>query len=361
MILFNDLSSLHNRIKDELEEAVQNVLNSGWYIMGPELENFEQEFSEYIGTKYCVGVGSGTDALTLSLRALNIGKGDEVITTNLTAYPTIIGIIQSGAKPVTIDILADDGLIDYSKIEQKINAHTKAIMPVHLFGQCCDMNKILRIAKKYNLLIIEDCAQSVGATYEGKKTGTFGICSAFSFYPTKNLGATGDAGAIVTNDENTYKQLKLLRNYGQSDRYRNDNLGVNSRMDEIQASILNIKLKYLDDWNAERLKSARFYKENLKTVNCLKHNQYGVSNFHLFVIRSEKRDRLMEHLKSNSIQSFIHYPIPVNRQKAYTLQANEIFEMSSAFADEVLSIPMYPGIDEPILAKITQVINEFKY
>jgi dTDP-4-amino-4,6-dideoxygalactose transaminase len=360
MILFNDLSIQYQKIKNELDMTVQNVLDNGWYILGPELENFEQEFADYIGVKYCVGVGSGTDALTLSLWALNIGSGDEVITTNLTAYPTIVGIIRSGAKPVTVDIFSNDGLIDYSKIEEKITDKTRAILPVHLYGQSCDMNKILRIAKKHNLYLIEDCAQSVGTTYEGQKTGSFGHCSAFSFYPTKNLGAYGDAGAIVTNDENIFKQLKLLRNYGQSLRYKHDVIGINSRLDEIQAAILNVKLKYVDEWNESRIWAAKYYHDNLTSIESLIQHDYGVPNYHLFVIKSEKRDKLMEYLKTHSIQSFIHYPIPVNQQKAYTGLIDEEFEVSSKFAKEVLSIPIYPNMDEQTLNIIIQTINGFK-
>jgi dTDP-4-amino-4,6-dideoxygalactose transaminase len=360
MIYFNDINTQYLKIKKEINSSIKEVLESGWYIMGPKLENFEKEFAHYIGAEYCVGVASGTEAIALALLALNISDGDEVITTNVTAYPTIVGINQSGAKPVVVDIFSESGLIDYNRIEEKITAKTKAILPVHLYGQSCDMKKILEIAGRHNLFLVEDCAQSVGASYEGSKTGIFGKCSAFSFYPTKNMGAFGDGGAIATNDEGTYKKLLKLRNYGQTVRYRHEEIGINSRLDEIQAAILLIKLKYIDEWNEKRIAAAKFYQENLKTVECMKIHSYGIPNFHLFVIKSDKRDELIEYLKVNQIQSLIHYPIPVNQQNAFPDQKNEKFEVSQSFTDKVLSIPLYPDIKFAYLHKIVKTINGFK-
>jgi dTDP-4-amino-4,6-dideoxygalactose transaminase len=222
------------------------------------------------------------------------------------------------------------------------------------------MKKILEIVRRHNLFLVEDCAQSIGTTYEGKKTGSFGECSAFSFYPTKNLGAFGDGGAVVTNNEGVYKKLLSLRNYGQTIRYRHEESGINSRLDEIQAAILLVKLKYIDEWNEKRNKAATYYQSNLSAVDCLKIHSYGKSNFHLFVIKSDRRDDLIEYLKANQIQALIHYPIPVNQQKAFLNQKNVKFEVSQAFTNEILSIPLYPDISEANLNKIVNTINGFK-
>jgi dTDP-4-amino-4,6-dideoxygalactose transaminase len=360
MIYFNDINRQYLNLKEEINTAIQEVLDSGWYILGPKLEDFENEFAGYIGTHYCVGVASGTEAIALSLMSLGISEGDEVITTNVTAYPTIVGIVQTGARPVVVDIFSESGLIDYTRIEKKITSKTKAILPVHLYGQSCDMNRIIEIANKFKIEIVEDCAQSVGTLYEGKKTGVFGRCGAFSFYPTKNLGAFGDAGAIVTNEEGIYRKLLMLRNYGQTVRYRHEETGINSRLDEIQAAVLRIKLKYLDDWNEKRNSAALFYQENLNTVECLIRHSYGKPNFHLFVVKSNRRDKLMEHLKANQIQTLIHYPIPINRQNAFPDQKSESFEVSQSFTNEILSLPLYPDIDSASLNKIVKVINGFK-
>jgi dTDP-4-amino-4,6-dideoxygalactose transaminase len=360
MIFFNDTNTQYLKIKKEVNSAIQKVLDSGWYIMGPQLENFESEFARYIGAQYCVGVASGTEAIALSLVALNIQAGDEVITTNVTAYPTIAGIVQSGARPVVADIFSDSGLINYNLIEEKITAKTRAILPVHLYGQSCDIIKINEIAAKHNLFLVEDCAQSVGATYAERKTGVFGKCSAFSFYPTKNLGAYGDGGAVVTSDEGIYKKLLKLRNYGQTVRYKHEETGINSRLDEIQAAILRIKLKYLDEWNEKRVAASRIYQDNLKTVECMVMHTYGIPNFHLFVVKSKKRDELIEYLKVNQVQALIHYPIPVNRQNAFTGQKNEDFSVSDSFTSEIMSIPLYPDIETSSLHKIVQLINGFK-
>ncbi len=361
MIYFNDLNSQYLEIKQEINEAVQSVLDSGWYILGPKLEKFETEFARYIGTKHCVGVASGTEAIALSLLALDIGKGDEVITTNVTAFPTIVGIVQSGAKPVVVDVFADSGLLDYNKIQEKINRRTKAIVPVHLYGQSCDMNKIIQIAEHNHLHVVEDCAQSTGTIFEEKKSGTSGICGAFSFYPTKNLGAFGDGGAVVTNSDDIRRKLIMLRNYGQSTRYYHEEYGINSRLDEIQAAILLTKLQYVDRWNEKRIKAAQFYQKRLKTVECLKVHSYGMPNYHLFVIKSKKRDQLLEFLKTNEVQTLIHYPVPINCQKAFENQKDEKLPVSVAFTNEILSLPLYPDIEESALTKIVDLINGFKY
>jgi dTDP-4-amino-4,6-dideoxygalactose transaminase len=360
MILFNDFSKEPQELKEEIHCAIQKVVNSGWFILGKELETFESEFALYIGTRYCIGVASGTEAIALSLMAYDIGNGDEVITTNLTAYPTITGILQSGAQPVVVDIFSDNGLIDYQKIQEKITPKTKAIVPVHLYGQSCNLDKLMNIAERNKLIIVEDCAQSTGATFQGKKCGAVGECGAFSFYPTKNLGAYGDGGAITTNDEAVYRKLLALRNYGQTKRYHHETKGINSRLDEIQAAILNVKLKYLDKGNRERHDIASTYRKHLRTVECLSEETYGTHSNHLFVVKSHHRDQLAEYLMNKGIQTFIHYPIPVNRQKAFGWQKDENLENSNQFADCILSLPIYAGLSKQHIDQIIQTVNDFK-
>lgn len=360
MILFNNLKLQYKSIKEEIDSAIKRVLKNGWFILGDEGRAFEAEFAKYIGVSYCVGVASGTEAIALSLICLGIGRDDEVITTNLTAFPTITGIMQAGATPVVVDIDIKNGLIDNSKIKRKISPRTKAIIPVHLYGQCCKMDEMMQIAKEHDLKVVEDCAHSVGTDYLTAKTGSLGYCNAFSFYPTKNLGAYGDAGAITTNDAETYKKLLRLRDYGRiTKNAHHDKEGINSRLDEIQAAILRVKLKYLDEWNNERIKIAQFYKENLVGVECLEPSMFGKSSYYLFVIKTNKRDALILHLRASDIQSFIHYPIPINRQEAYPHQKKENLENSNKFSNSVLSIPIYPELEEAEMEEIVNTINKF--
>jgi dTDP-4-amino-4,6-dideoxygalactose transaminase len=359
MILFNDLNRAYLAIKQETDEAVQRVLSSGWFILGKEAEQFEHDFAAYTGTRFCIGVASGTEAIALALMGNNIGEGDEVITSNITAFPTITGIMQAGARPVVIDICTADGLMDCNLIENKITSKTRAIVPVHLYGQSCDMDAVLAIAEKHNLMVIEDCAQAAGATYKGRKCGSIGQSGAFSFYPTKNLGAMGDAGAITTNDEACYQRLLAYRNYGQTKRYYHDFAGINSRLDEIQAAILSVNLRYLDGRNQIRNKIAAYYRENIKTAEFLQVNDYGSPATHLFVLKSPERDNLMEYLAEKGIQTLIHYPVPVNRQKAFQWQKEDRMENSDAFAGSILSIPLYPELRMEECEIITAVINGY--
>lgn len=360
MILFNDFSKEPEELKQEIHQAIEKVVNSGWFILGKELESFEGAFADYIGTRYCVGVASGTEAIALSLMAHDIGQGDEVITTNMTAYPTITGILQCGAQPVVVDIIGENGLIDYTKIEAKITSRTAAIVPVHLYGQSCQMDEIKAIASRNSLILIEDCAQAAGATFSNRKCGSIGHCGAFSFYPTKNLGAYGDGGAITTNDEIVYKKLLALRNYGQTKRYYHESKGINSRLDELQAAILLAKLKYLDHFNAERIQIAQAYRNGLQNVECLTQESYGIPCYHLFVIKSSHREELSDYLQHMEIQTLIHYPVPVNKQKAFLGQKEETLENSVEFADSILSLPIYPGLSKQAIDQIIQTINEFK-
>ena len=359
MIRFDNFQVQYRGLKKDIDGAIGRVLARGWFILGEEVARFEEEFAAYIGTRYAVGVASGTEAIALSLMALDIGPGSEVITTAMTAFPTITGILQAGAKPVVVDICEETGLIDVEQIEAKINKRTAAIMPVHLYGQSCDMDRIVAIAKKHRLPVVEDCAQSCGTTYEARRTGSFGRCGAFSFYPTKNLGAYGDAGAVTTNDQRLDRKLRRLRNYGQSDRYRHERFGLNSRLDEIQAALLRVKLKHLDAWNRKRRDIAATYRRRLEAVTCLRENPRSASNHHLFVVKSPARDRLLAHLLGHGVQALIHYPMPVHRQRAFPGLKGQTLPASERFSRMVLSLPIYPELSERNLKRIIQVVNAF--
>lgn len=359
MIPFNNFQRHYQLNKQLLDRAYARVAESGWYVLGKEVERFEQQLAAYIGTRYCVGVASGTDAIQLSLMSSGIGQGDEVITTNMTAFPTITAIMQTGATPVVVDIDPHSGLMDVSRIEAKVNDKTKAIVPVHLYGQSCDLEAIRLLADKYHLKVIEDCAQAIGATYKDKKCGSIGHTGAFSFYPTKNLGAMGDGGAITTNDEVVYQKLLRLRNYGQSERYYHTEEGINSRLDELQAAFLSEKLALLDQWNTRRYEIAEFYRHHLKTVEFIKEERYGRPVYHLFVIKHPKRDELLTYLNDNGIQALIHYPVPINNQVAFKGQADEIFSSTERFANQVLSIPIYPELSQEEIDRVVSVLNRF--
>jgi dTDP-4-amino-4,6-dideoxygalactose transaminase len=359
MILLNDFKKQYISIQKELDEAIKRVLESGWYVLGSEVESFEKEFAAYLSVNYCVGVASGTEAIALSLMASGIGTGDEVIAPCFTAYPTITGIMQAGATPVLTDVSEYDGLIDINKIEKNITAKTKAIIPVHLYGQSCEMEQLHHVASTHNLLVIEDCAQSTGAKYKQLFTGTYGISSAFSFYPTKNLGALGDGGAVVTNDKEVYDKCLRLRNYGQSRRYYHDSTGINSRLDEVQAAILRVKLKHLDGWSDRRRQIAHKYRTKLKTVECLRENTYGIPNYHLFVVKCRERDRLVEYLREYGIEALIHYPLPINKQNAFKWQKTENFPCAEFLASRVLSLPVYPELTDEEVEYIINVVNRF--
>lgn len=360
MIPFNNFKLHYQLTKSIVDKAISRVMESGWYVLGKEVENFEKEFSEFINVNYCVGVASGTEAITLALMANDIGPDDEVITTNVTAFPTITGIVQASCKPVVVDVIESDGLIDYSKIEEQITEKTKAIIPVHLYGQSCDMDPIIEIAKKHNLVIIEDCAQATGATYKSKKCGSIGMCGTFSFYPTKNLGAFGDGGAITTNDKEVYLKLLSLRNYGQTKRYHHESEGINSRLDELQAAILRAKLPLLNEWNKRRSEIAAYYKAHLKNVDFINENNYGNSSHHLFVIKVNDREKFMDYLKDNGIASLIHYPIPIHQQKAFKDQKQESFSIAEKFTKQIVSLPLYPELSDKEIKEIVTIANNYE-
>lgn len=360
MIPFGNLKKHYFLIKDEIDSAILEVLESGWFILGERVSSFEKKFANYCDKEFGIGVGSGTDALLLSLLAYGINQGDEVITVPNTAIPTISAIIASGARPVFVDI-NENYLIDVDKIEAAITPKTKAIVPVHLYGQACDMNRVIELANKYNLAIIEDCAQSHGAKHNGKKV-PISETGAFSFYPSKNLGAFGDAGMVVTGNKNIANKLKKLRNYGQSDRYYAESQGYNSRLSDIQAAILDVKLKYLDKWNERRQNIAETYDLLLKELVKTPLNQNGSRHvYHLYVVRHEKREELQKYLEKRGIKTIIHYPIPLHLQPAYRyLGYNEgDFPNTEKFCKEILSIPIFPELEDEEVKKIVEVIKEF--
>lgn len=347
----------------EFEDAALRVLRSGWYIMGEELSTFEREFADYVGAKYCVGLASGLDALWLSLRILGIGKGDEVIVQGNTYIASVMGITINGATPIFVE--PDEYYnIDADKIEEKITSRTKAIMVVHLYGQAARMDKIVALCKKYNLKLVEDCAQSHGAQYEGKTTGTFGDFGCFSFYPSKNIGAFGDAGAIVTDNEELAKEMRVYRNYGSEKRYYNKVIGTNSRLDEIQAALLRVRLSHASEYNSEKKLLAKRYDEGIDNSLIIKPQvAKGCSHiYHQYVIRCKERDRLKQYLEDNMVGTIIHYPIPPHLAEAYIPLGHRKgdFPITEQYADEVLSIPMYNGMTKDEQDYVIRMLNEFR-
>ena len=346
----------------EYEQAALKVLRSGWYILGNEVVNFEKEFAEYLGGKFCIGVNSGLDALTLSVRALNIGAGDEVIVPANTYIATVLAITANGATPIFIE--PDEFYnLDASKIESAVTEKTKAVMVVHLYGQSARMDKICTVTEKYNLKLIEDCAQSHGAKFKGKMTGTFGDAGCFSFYPTKNLGGFGDGGAIVTDDADFAKTLKMLRNYGSEIKYHNQLEGVNSRLDEMQAALLRVKLSHLDELNLERKKIADKYLAGIKNPKLILPKICAGAEhvYHQFVIRTERRDEFKNYLANKGIKTVIHYPIPPHLAECYKRLGYKRgdFPITEKFADEVLSLPMFNGMTDEEINFVIEVCNEY--
>lgn len=362
LIPFFDLKKSHTPIVAELEKGVDEVINSNWFILGKNLKKFETEYSSFNRTKYCLGVGNGLDALYISLRTLNIGKGDEVIIPSNTYIATALAISYAGAIPILVEPKIETYNINPQLIEEKITKRTKAIIPVHLYGQSCEMDAILNVAKKNKLFIIEDNAQAQGATSNKKLTGSMGDINATSFYPSKNLGALGDAGAITTNHKKYFSIASSIRNYGSTIKYHNEIKGINSRMDELQAKMLSVKLKYLTKWNKEREKIANIYLSELGDIGDIIPPEIakGVTSvWHLFVIRSSYRSKLSKYLFSKDIGTMIHYPIPIHLQKAYQdLKFKKgAFPVSEKISNTCLSLPIYPGLNEN---KVSHVIMEIK-
>lgn len=343
----NVLDRQFYQYQKEYEEAALRVLRSGWYVLGNEVKQFEEEFAAYTGRKYCVGLNSGLDALIMSVRALGIGQGDEVLVQANTYIATVLGITENGAIPVFVEPDAYFN-IDVEKIEAAITSRTKAIMVVHLYGQASNMEKLVEIAEKHNLPIIEDCAQSHGSCYNGKMTGTYGISGCFSFYPTKNLGAFGDAGAIVTDDEAFANKIRMMRNYGSRVRYYNEIEGINSRLDEMQAALLRVKLQHIEELNNERKEIAKRYDTGITNEKIAKPDiRSGAEHiYHQYVIRTKERESLQKYLLENGIQTQIHYPVPPHLAECYERLGYKVgdFPITEMYADEVLSLPNYTGM-----------------
>ena len=363
MIPFFDLTKQYESIKSEIDDATARVLKSGWFILGSEVQAFEKEFAEFIGARHALGVGSGTEAIHIALLALGIGAGDEVITVPNTAVATVAAIEMTGARAVLCDVRQDSMLMDVEKLERAITPRTKAIVPVHLFGQSCDLDPILQIARvpAAKIFVLEDCAQAHGATYRGKRVGSYGDIAAFSFYPTKNLGAYGDGGAILTNDAALAERVNLLRQYGWRERYASDIKGMNSRLDELQAAILRVKLRYLDAWNAARRERAALYTELLRTITPPREMSYGQHVYHLYVVQSSKRDALIAHLKARGIGTAIHYPQMIHRQAAYANLGYGAGSLPIAekLEREILSLPLYPELSLDDVRAVAQAVDEF--
>ncbi|MCJ7805528.1 DegT/DnrJ/EryC1/StrS family aminotransferase [Patescibacteria group bacterium] len=362
MVKFNDFPKEAELRFSEYDKAFRRVLHSGWYILGEEVKKFEGEFSEYLKVKYCIGVGNGLEALQISLMALGIGKGDEVITTPLSAVATTLSIIAAGAKPVFVDA-NEVAQINADLIEKAITKKTKAVMPVHLYGQPAEIDKIKEICKKHDLFLIEDTAQAHGSICKGKILGTFGDVGCFSFYPTKNLGAFGDAGAIVTNNKKVAKICAEIRDYGQESKYVHLRYGLNSRLDELQATLLRVKLKYLNQDNRKKRKIAKRYIEKLKNIKGLKlilPEKWDDSNFHQFVIKTSKRDELRKYLATKGIPTLIHFPVPIPDQpflkKDYGKAKIPVCRM---LAKSVVSLPCHIMMTQAQVDEVVRAIKKF--
>ncbi len=355
-----DLSREYKIYKKDYLNAIENVFNKGAFILGPIVEEFENDFAEYMNIKHVCGVGNGTDALRIALLACGIGNGDEVITTPFTFVATAETIAQTGAKVVFADIDKETLNIDPDEIVKKITPQTKAILPVHLYGNPCDMDKIIDISKEHNLFVIEDCAQSIGSLYKNKQTGSFGKCGCFSFFPTKNLGCAGDGGAIITNDEEINFKIRMLRAHGAAKKYVHRIEGFNSRLDAIHAAMLNFKLKLINNKNERRREIANIYNSIINDKIVRQKTQNGGQHvYHQFTILTEKRDELKEFLKKHDIDSAIHYSIPLHKQEVFSDHKDERYPISEKAVNKVLSLPIYPELKDEETVYVAEKINDF--
>lgn len=361
MILMNDFKKEYKALEAQIQRAVAACLKSGWYILGKETAAFEEAFARYVGVPYVIGVANGLEALQISLMAVGIGKGDEVLTVSNSAVATSLAISNVGATPVFVDV--DEYYhMDVTQIEKKITARTKAIIPVHLFGQTVAITPLLKLAKKHNLHVIEDACQAHGATYKGKMAGSFGTFGCFSFYPTKNLGGYGDGGAITTHSKKLYEACKMLRNYGQRNRYYHDVKGINSRLDELQAAILSVKLRHLSLFIKQRNTIAAMYHEYLKDVKEIvlpKTRPEAGHGYHLFVIEVPDRKELQAYLMKRGVQTIVHYPVPIHKQKCYTEFNAVSLPRTEALAETILSLPIHPFMTERDVKKVCKHIKAF--
>lgn len=362
MIKFLDLCKINERYRDEIDTRIKNVLNSGWYILGKEVENFEAHFAEFCGVKHCIGCANGLDALNLIIRGYGFKQGDEIIVPANTYIASILAITQNGCTPVLIEPDIKTYNIDPNAIEASITSKTKAIMAVHLYGQTASMDKISDIAKKYDLKVIEDAAQAHGAIYKGKRTGNLGNAAGFSFYPGKNLGCLGDGGCITTNDDILAEKIRAIANYGSNIKYHNIYKGINSRLDEIQAAILDVKLKYLDKDNDRRREIADFYIKNIKNSKVILPEivDKNAHVFHIFAIRTNERKRLQKYLESREIQTLVHYPIPPHKQEAYKEWSNLSFPVTEKIHSEILSLPISPVMTNDEIRQVAEAVNDFR-
>jgi Predicted pyridoxal phosphate-dependent enzyme apparently involved in regulation of cell wall biogenesis len=362
MVKFLDLQQINHRYEEEIKGAILRVVDSGWYLQGQENEKFCKNFAELCGAKYCLGVANGLDALKLIIEGYGFGNGDEIIVPANTYIASILAISQNGCVPVLVEPDIETYNIDPALIEAKITSKTKAIMVVHLYGQVVEMEKIWKVAEKYNLKIIEDSAQSHGAMYQGRKAGNLGDASGFSFYPGKNLGALGDAGAITTNDEELYKKVKALANYGSHVKYHNLYKGVNSRLDEIQAAILDVKLKYLNEDNEKRRNIATYYRDSIKNplieLPDVQNEEWHV--WHLFVVRVKEREAFQNCLKEKGIETLIHYPVPPHKQPAYKEWNEQVYPITEQIHQEVLSLPISPVMTEKEIQYVVEAVNQYE-
>lgn len=363
MIPFAEIKPQYLALKAEIDAAIAEVFNTGWFILGKQCSAFEEEFAGYHNGGFAVGCASGTDAIHLALRAVGVKPGDEVVTAANTCVPTACGIAASGARPVFADVCSDTLTLDPESFRRAITPNTRGVVPVHLYGHPCDMEAILSIAREHNVKVVEDCAQAHGTRYKGRKCGTLGDAAAFSFYPSKNLGAYGDGGAVLTRDASVAERIRMLRNYGERTRYHSVSEGFNSRLDELQAAILRVKLRHLDTWNAARRERADQYRHLLSQSQVLMpmEAEWATCNYHLFVVRSRQRDALREHLASCGVGTQIHYPTPLHLQPAYAHLGYGVgsFPVSERACAEVLSLPMYPELQPDALEQVANALRSF--
>lgn len=361
MIPFLDLSKVNNRFRDEIDARFKVILDKGWYLQGEENEKFSKHFAAYCGAKYALGVANGLDALNLIIKASGFGVGDEIIVPANTYIATILAISENGCTPVLVEPDIKTYNIDPDKIEAAITPRTKAIMVVHLYGQAVQMQKVWEIAKKYNLKVFEDSAQAHGAKYMGKRAGNLSDAAAFSFYPGKNLGCMGDGGAVVTNDEELYNKVKAIANYGSDRKYHHIYKGVNSRLDELQAAVLDVKLPHLDDDNARRREIASYYRTHITNPKIILPQTYDedAAVWHIFAVRTAERDKFQQYLTDNGVQTIIHYPTPPHKQAAYKEWANCSYPISEEIHRTIISLPMSPVLTDEEVKKVVEIVNAF--
>lgn len=358
-----DLQAQYKTIKEDVNKAIQQVLDSSVYIMGPNVKQLEKDIADFTGVNHGIGVGNGTDALLLALEAIGVKAGDEVITTPFTFFASAETTSVLGATPVFADILPDTLCINPDEIEKCITEKTKAIIPVHIFGQMCDMDKIMAIAKKHNLYVIEDCAQAIGAEYKGKRAGSIGHIGTYSFFPTKNLGGYGDGGMVVTNNDELAEKIRLLRAHGSKVKYTYIAIGHNSRLDEIQAAILNVKFKYIKQWNNERNRKAKIYNELLKGTELITPTELHENKhiYHMYVVQSYKRDEIIDFLKENGVSTGVYYPSPVHLQQVYKFLGYKEGDLPVAedACKKTFALPLYPEIELDKQEYVVEKIKEF--